>query len=339
VRIDLRIALKEKFESASHIHPVTRLVRMKISTTAVVLVVALGAFACGGTASSGGTNVSTSSAFLTQLCDAFTPCCSATGKQGDTNKCAAAYGVLTDGMKYDATAASKCLDEVHAASANPAFCTGGGSPTPSCKSVFVDGPGVNGTKAPGDACNESSDCAASSEGNVTCLSSYTTNGTDSSETRICQLQIDGNEGDAPCIGTKDGNVSFGDASSSPPAKGYVCDLAKGVGCSSKTHACTKIPVTGEPCATDSGTSPCAATAYCDLATSTCVDRVAIGASCEKATCADQGYCEKSTKQCTAVHAAGEACETSEQCGHEASCTNGACESFQAFQLGLELVCR
>jgi hypothetical protein len=293
--------------------------------------------ACSGGTSGGSSVATTSDSFLQQYCDLVVPCCSTVMKMGTSAGCQQVYNaVIGSNVTYDGTKGSKCLDELRADQSKPDFCTVSSTDAPDCKNVFKQGSG--GAKQPGDTCMQDGDCAPSSDGDVLCAS-FSMNG---AETRICQVQIDGKAGDTPCLGTRDGNLtsSFGSGTMMPPAKGYICDVAKGIACSSKTNTCVVIPTTGQPCDTTAYQYACVKTAYCDVGTKMCVDRIAAGSSCAKQPtgCVDTAYCDTTTMMCTATLAAGAPCKTSNQCGSSASCTNGTCQSYSSGSLGLELIC-
>jgi hypothetical protein len=198
-----------------------------------------------------------------------------------------------------------------------------------------------GTKQPGEPCTETTDCAASPEGKVACQSYFDEKG---GETRICQIQIDGKAGDGPCVGTRDGNVTVFSSSSStsttPPApRAYVCDVGKGVYCSSG-GTCTAPAELGASCATDPYSSyACVKSAFCDSATKTCLERIAAGGDCSKSSsgCVNDAYCDSTTHTCAALLADGAACQASQQCASH-QCVNSACTSSGSGLSGLGALC-
>ncbi|HEY8075694.1 MAG TPA: Dickkopf N-terminal cysteine-rich domain-containing protein, partial [Labilithrix sp.] len=160
-----------------------------------------------------------------------------------------------------------------------------------------------------------------------------------------QVQVDGKAGDTPCIGTRDGDTtssSFGSGTMMmpPPSKGFICDVANGIACSSTTQQCTAIPMTGQPCDPNDFEYACAKTAYCDFNGKTCKDRQPAGADCStnSQACADMTYCDETSRKCTAVVAQGQPCKTSTECGQSASCTNGTCQGSSG-NFGLALICK
>lgn len=299
----------------------------------VVLGMSLVVLACGSTSSS---DAGSASGFVSSYCQAFTPCCQKAGKPTDGASCRAFIGAFTASETYDPVAGQQCLDAVHAASSQPDFCTNSSSSLDSsaCANVFKSTSG--GTKAPGDTCSQDSECAPSTEGKVTCATHFETGG---GQTRKCQLSIVGKEGDAPCIGTKNGNVTSYSSSSNatPPDRGYVCDVANGIACDSTTNECTHIGAVGEDCSTNA-LYGCVATAYCDSASKKCVARLPEGADCSSfLPCTTDTYCDSTSKTCTAAIADGASCTTSSQCKSE-SCVNKICSSSGSSDLGLALLC-
>lgn len=248
--------------------------------------------------------------FISQLCAEFADCCEAAGRPSDGAQCRAFYGAFAPASGYDQAAASSCLDEMRALGDEK--CDGG--TTPSCSKVFASG----GTKQPGEACDDDSDCVPSDAGRVDCVSKFV----DGASTQQCQIRAPGKAGSAPCVGTVDGNTTFSSGTSDDiPTMGYLCDLADGVSCDSQTGACEALGAVGSPCS--SGFYQCVPSAYCDFAESACKQRHAIGAACviddeceAGAHCSDGATCE-------AQLATGATCTTSAECASN-NCTNGKC---------------
>ena len=290
--------------------------------------------ACGSSSSSG---AGSASGFVSSYCQAYTPCCQKAGKPTDGASCRAFLGAFTSNQTYDPVAGQQCLDAVNAASAQPDFCTGGSSSLDSsaCTNVFKP-QGGGGTKAPGDTCAQDSECAASTEGKVTCATHFESGG---GQTRTCQLSIVGKEGDSPCIGTKNGNVTSYSSSSNatPPSRGYVCDIANGIACDSTANKCTHIGAVGEDCSTNA-LYACVTAGYCDSKTKKCVAELAAGADCSSfEPCAEGTYCEQTSKKCTTRTPDGAACTTSSECKSE-SCVNKVCSASGSSDFGTALLC-
>jgi hypothetical protein len=302
--------------------------------------------ACGGSStgsgggSSGGSSVaSTSSSFCQQYCDLLVPCCSTINKTGDSNKCQQLFSALAGSATYDSAKGSKCLDELRTAQSSPTFCNMDSSVAPDCSGVLAQGGG--GTKQPGEPCTADTDCATQTDGKVTCATSFDSK--TGAETKVCQDQIDGKEGDTPCAGTKDGNTTSFSGSGTqgpPPARAYICDVANGLYCDGTSLKCTKIQDVGGACSTSGSTQyACVKTAYCDFTKKQCVARLDVGADCSTAFdgCVDTAYCDQTTKKCTAALPAGSACTTSQQCG-KAQCVNGKCNASSNGNIGLAFIC-
>ena len=301
-------------------------------TFSVALGVSGIAFACGtgsGGSSSGGGGGSDSQSFINEFCGLYAPCCAKVNKPTDGATCRALYGGLLGAQQYDAAKGSACLSELRALSSTPTFCDGSATGASSCKGAFKES--GSGTKQPGEDCLKDGDCAPSAEGSVNCASSYSS----SAQTKSCQVELEGKAGDTPCISTRDGNTtsytstssSGGDAGPTrPAAKGYVCDVAKGVYCSSKTKACVPIQEVGAPCE-GFDTYACVKAAFCDYASKKCVARRAIGEDCanNSLACAEKTNCDPQTKKCIKGLDDGAVCTTSTQSASRA-CVNGKCNA-------------
>jgi len=307
----------------------------------VIVAVALAACSDGGAGTIGGGTASTSDAFADQFCALYKPCCSQAGLRTDGAVCKAFVGVAAAQGSYDPAAGNKCLGELRAASGSADFCGASSSKVaPTCQTVYGSkGSSSSGTKAPGDACSSSSDCASSPEGEVTCR--YST-----SDKQFCQVQIDGKEGDSPCIGTKDGIVTSYTTSSSggapPPPRGYVCDRAKNLYCDSASSKCAALGTEGAPCGATSGSSDaCQSAFYCDFGTKVCTKAAAPGDDCSKSSvvCGKLARCDTATKKCVALDPDGTPCTSSSAC-QARICTNKVCGngSSSSSSLTLQLLC-
>lgn len=290
--------------------------------------------ACGGSSSS---EAATSDSFAEQYCASFAPCCGQANRPTDGATCKAFVAAAASGKTYDAVKGSACLDQIKAASSKPDFCKElGSADAPACQDVYTSPPG---NVAAGGACKEDKDCAASPEGKVDCVSTFTSG----AETRICQVQITGKEGDSPCVGTRDGNTtSFstsGTGTPAVPSRGFMCNVSDGLRCDSKTTKCTRISDVGGPC--DGSRYACVKTAYCDP-TQKCAARLSEGAACgtngvSTSACAEGTYCDTTTKKCTKALPVGAACTKSDQCETD-RCLNGKCDTSGGDSLSLVLLC-
>lgn len=310
-----------------------------LSISTVLTGLGLLAGACSSSSSSGASD------FVGQYCDLEMPCCAKAGLSTNGSQCRAFLGAFTNSSSYDAAKGDACLKEMRAAQSNPDFCTGSSSLAPSCNGVFATSGG--GTKKPGEACDTDSNCATSSQGKVRCASSYDSKG---ARTSVCQLQIPGKEGDAPCGGTIDGNSTYFSGSSSsgaPPAQIFTCDVKDGIYCKSSfatdapPASCTRIAAIGAACEGSSSSYACVKGAYCDFVTSTCKAKASVGQPCSGSdTCADGAYCDTSSgssSTCLAQLAEGADCTSSSQCISD-TCNNKKCAKGSTGDLGLAFIC-
>jgi hypothetical protein len=279
------------------------------------------AVACGDSESDGAGD---KDEFVAQLCAELAPCCEAAGRPADGAQCRAFYGAFASASSYDPVAAEACLNEVRAMSDR---CDTS-SFSPSCNQVFASG---GGSKKPGEACDDDSDCAPPEAGRVECVSDFV----DGASVQQCQVRLVGQAGSTPCVGTIDGNVtSYFGADEGIPPTGYTCDLADGLSCNSQTGACESLAAVGEPCS--SGLYRCVSSAYCSFPDSICTARVALGDACtDDDQCAESAYCEPSGSTCASRRPKGEACTSNAECESN-DCTNQKCAVGN--DLGLALVC-
>jgi hypothetical protein len=312
------------------------LFRRALGTTFAASIAASIVIACSGGSGGGGGGGATSSSFSAEFCQIYASnCCVQAGKSADGSQCTAFYDALTKNQQYDATKGQACLDALRARSSAPDFCSSGVDDA-ACQGVFVEPGSAAGTRKPGETCTEESDCAASPEGDVDCRSDFSNGG----ETRTCQVQIPGKEGDTPCLGTKDGSITFysstGDQTT--PPRGFICDVAAGVYCDSTSHACKKVGEIGADC-TSGGEYACVKAGYCDFTTHKCVARTPVGGDCaaSSTSCAEKSFCDQTTKKCVAGLADGAPCETSQQCA-SGSCVNKLCDKSSSGDFSTALLC-
>lgn len=283
-------------------------------------------------ANCGGGDASTASEFATSYCDLMKPCCAMAGLPSNGQQCQAFFGFFGSG--YNADKGKACLEEMRAASQKSDFCEfAGGDDSVTCDSVFTSS---SGKTQPGQACEDDSDCAPSKEGEVECATVFVNN----AQVRKCQVQIRGTEGDAPCTGTKEKNFTLGGGASTTdvPPKGYICHVADGLSCSSKTGKCTKIQPVGGACESTFSSYACVDAAFCDSSKMMCVAKQAVGATCSlNGNCVDTAYCEDSSDTCVAKRADGAACSEDEQCLSD-DCVNSKCEKDTNSNFGLAFIC-
>ncbi len=284
-----------------------------ISAPLLVLVACSGGGA-GGVGS--GSGPSSSDAFATDYCDAIQPCCAQGGFRTDGVSCRALIPAVTGQTSYDAQKGGACLSEVRAAVSGAGGCASASS-APSCKTVFGT-TGSRGTKAPGEACTDGSDCAANPEGEVTCTTLFASGAQES----YCQLRIVGKLGDTPCVGTKSGNVTSYSTGKERVARGFVCDTATGTQCDATTKTCAAPAKIGDACTSDQG---CERAARCDFTSRKCVDRIPVGGDCtgQSSGCVVDAGCDNGTKKCVARLPDGADCTTGSECA-TSLCVNKKC---------------
>lgn len=201
---------------------------------------------------------SPSSTFVSAFCDRLTPCCQPTpGSQGTPGSGCKTFYSLFGGSSFDSAKGDACLAEIDAHRAQPAFCSQVSALAPSCDQAFKKN---TGKKTLGEPCTKRSECAPSSEGDVTC------DPAGSSATATCKLRLPGKSGDTPCAGTRRGlATSFSGGSDANRA--YVCDVATGSWCNVKSGACDQTRAIGDDCT--GATESCAAGAECSFSTKKC----------------------------------------------------------------------
>jgi hypothetical protein len=183
---------------------------------------------------------SSSNAFIEEYCSLLRPCCQPSTTGGEPGSgCVTFYSLFGAGT-YDAASSDACLAEIRAHQSEMTFCSNVPALAPSCDKALAS-KSSGGTKAPGETCSSSRDCAPSSEGKVSCAFGAT------GDMSICQLVIDGKAGDSPCIGTKSGGVTNTSGSGPTPARGFTCNLANDVWCNAKSGACEATRNIGDAC--------------------------------------------------------------------------------------------
>jgi hypothetical protein len=258
--------------------------------------------------SSGGGGAASADAFITEFCKLFEPCCAAASKP-NTEPCRNVWADEREHGHYNPSKGEQCLNEFRAQAKEARFCDGDGVPTPqSCNEVFTP----NGTKKPGEPCEDEWECAASAEGVVGCVSNR------------CMVVVKGKEGD-DCIGTMDqaGRLFGSNNGDWPrPERATACYGPDGVYCDARTNQCTKSQDVGASCV-ESPPYACVPTAYCDATTEQCAAKKDAGQECEyHFECAEKHYCDTETKKCTPQIPIGQPCTKTEQC--KFGCDKGKC---------------
>jgi hypothetical protein len=277
---------------------------------------------------SGGCADDPKEAFIAAYCDIFQPCCAEAGLRADGQQCRFFLGALAPGG-YNAQAGEACLAEFRAAAMQPGFCqTSMSMESEACSMVFPS----TGTKQPGATCEDTNECARSPEGEVSCESTFVNGAT----IQKCQVQVRGQEGNTPCLGTVEGNfTSYALSTGDVLPRGYLCHVADGLYCQDG-GACTRLKQVGEVCM-GGFVSDCARTTYCDFSQRMCLARKVAGEACTGSDECEEGmFCPTNGRVCSAQSANGAACTESAQCVSQ-SCTNGTCQAGLD-DFGLILIC-
>lgn len=310
-----------------------RLVSVLLAFSAV----ALSVVACSSTSVGSLSNEpvgSTPAAFVAEYCGLFAPCCDRAGLRQDQQRCEASFANVSAATNYDSEKGTACLAELRAARD---FCDyAADSPgAPSCRAVFKQ----VGIKQLGQTCSNAHDCAPSPEGWVKCVSTFQSG----AQTRTCQLQIAGKEGDGPCVATVDENgptlSSYGatDSGAPPVPRGFTCNVNDGLRCDDTAKKCVRLSDVGGPCKRLLSDDECPKNAYCSYATGPgadwdayeCVARLALGAACDTKggtgvdPCDESAFCDPSAGKCVPRAVDGAPCTSSGACSTRL-CVNGLC---------------
>ena len=224
-------------------------------------------------------------------------------------------------IRYDSRAARECLVAVRAYDCQ--LSTKTPEPT-SCNEA------LRGTIAEGGSCLDSSECASRNCNLDGCAFGTCCAGLCEAQAAFgaaCRSGVGACVPGAYCktdgvtaTGTCVAELGAGEAcrlafdECSPNLACVVADSTSGIG------TCSTLPAEGQPCTTyqcDDNRD------VCDQTTTTCVRRLAIGASCVTGVCPPYAACDMTTKTCVTRTALGGACSTSNSCV-AGSCQNGVC---------------
>ncbi len=295
-----------------------------------------GFVACGdGGGGGGGGSGSFASEYATLMCDRLADCCADTGTPIEAGTCRAQMerkaSERPEGLELDQAAADACLAKARATE-------GCGSEIPECENVF------RGKKQPGEACEDSQECAAPAGGLAECGIGF------GDEADRCVHLLRGKAGDTcaeTCTETSgDGFSSELCAGASADGEHVVvrCYTNDGLFCADATSKCETLRAAGESCAAG---ERCGSGLFCPIGAvggdRTCTAWLAEGADCrdESGDACGEGYCAEADGKCHAPKAAGETCDPD---AFEAGCgRNGYCDddgkcAAEGFGDGLELVC-
>ena len=274
-------------------------------------------FACGGGAQDDG-----GAAFIARYCDVYQPCCAAAGLPTDGRACRALFP-SAGRPQYVPSAGDACLAGLQQVAADIGFCLGQTPEPAACRQVF------GGASAPGSTCAIDADCPPSAAGTVRCAAVPA----DGAELRKCQVQLVGEEGSTPCVGTVAAGVTTTDGATggdiAPEA--YVCDRGTGLRCGAG-GACVRLLAEGDACELS---GDCADSAICDVTLGTCAPRKLIGAACsgQALECEADAYCEESGPLCLRQRDDGSACDSNVGC-RSGNCASGWCAPAAAIEVGV-----
>lgn len=265
----------------------------------------------GGATSSGGVGGGTpappvpeasfATAVANAICDSIAGCCRTNAAPFNEAQCvvgiAAAYQKPPN-TRYDPQAGGACVQQATQIASD---CTADASKVAAlqavCSSAFV------GTKAPGQPCQKSQECAPPSGGVAVCDGK-------------CEAITSGQAGD-PCRETcfESGGALTGCTAFQP---GTACFASDGLYCSSQ-GSCAPLLGVGQTCTVH---DECASGTYCDGAPGKCALDIPIGGNCGSGgTCVSGALCNDAG-QCVAALPNGNACTSGAQC------TSGYCGNHQ-----------
>ncbi len=241
---------------------------------------------CSGPKSGGSQPVSKEdyvNALAHAVCDNIASCCQKKNYTYSDAQCLARL-LATPGLppdrNFNAQQAGACVDLYASAARSCAV-----SDAMAEKLHVVCGAVFTGTKAPGAACLDDSECAPPSGGGAFCDFPGT------SVTGMCVAVTHAKEGDS-CVGTcdlQDGIVfgCYNGSGAAVPDHGGACYTSDGLYCSNQG---TCVPLTGP--GQDCSVIPCAAGTYCDLyGSGVCQTYAQIGGDCSQGQeCVSSAYC-------------------------------------------------
>jgi hypothetical protein len=296
-----------------------------VSGTTTLLALA----ACSSGSASGTAGAGDLASFASSYCSLIEPCCAAAGLPATGTGCRTLLTVIGGQHPYDAAKGEACIAAAQQASTSPGFCTdlGGSSVSAVCNGVVGGSGSTSGTAQPGQACQTDTDCApaAGTGGGAACLM------------QTCVQTTMGVAGDAPCIGTMNGNITEYMWTGTPPSTAYVCNVANGVACDGTAGACVAQQNVGATCTQD---VDCVSTGYCAFntvaGTSQCTARLPDGSPCGGTTgaeCLSTSSCDMTTSTCKARSPDGAPCTLASTCVSYL-CSNGKCGANPGLALGL-----
>ncbi|HKP56747.1 MAG TPA: hypothetical protein VJV78_08505 [Polyangiales bacterium] len=251
--------------------------------------------------------------YATAVCEMYAPCCKAEDLGYDRSGCSEWYRKIARAYfpgEFRPDAAASCLEHVaEARKSDSERCSqvldfAVATLREECRQAFA-APAREG-KALGQSCMLAGDCASSTEGPVICSS------------RLCLLQLRGNEGDGPCY------LSGRSNDEGPPTRFVTCDAKDGLYCHRADNVCRPQVGDGEACPYPGA---CMANGLCTGGR--CVALPAPGERCANAVPGAGGFCragsacDRTTLICGPALPLDAACREPAQCASQ-SCMEGKC---------------
>lgn len=249
--------------------------------------------------------------FPVAFCNVIRTCCTQAGVAFNPTICQGfATATLDETLTYNAQAAGECLQLARATTTCDMSGEMSNALSP-CDVVY------SGSKALGEACESSAECAARSDGEVDC------DGLDN----VCAVTRRGVAGDlctSSCEAYGEGGYICSSVANPDldPHESVQCFREEGLSCGPNL-TCDPLITAGQPCTSD---DQCISNHYCASSGTerTCAPQLAVGGACETFTnaCAEGNYCDTSN-MCAAKKAPGQPCTGYDEC--QGSCTDNICE--------------
>jgi hypothetical protein len=264
--------------------------------------------------------------FPTAFCNVIRTCCTQAGIAFNPTVCQGFAGAtLQPGLSYNAQAAGDCLQLARSTTTCDMSDSMADTLSP-CDVVY------SGSKALGETCESSAECASRTDGEVDC------DGLDN----VCAVTRRGAAGD-PCTSSCEeyGDGGYICSSSANPAldphESVQCFREEGLTCGPDLTCDALVPA-GEPCTSD---DQCVSAHYCasDGAERTCAPQLGMGGTCDAFTnaCAEGNYCDSTNSMCAPKKPAGQACTGFDEC--QGQCTDNLCVAPSDLSGGfLALIC-
>jgi hypothetical protein len=236
-----------------------------------------------------------------------------------------ATATLDQTLSYNAQAAGDCLQLARSTTTCDMSDSMSDTLSP-CDVVY------SGSKALGEACESSAECASRTDGEVDC------DGLDN----VCAVTRRGAAGD-PCTSSCEAYGEGGYICSSvanpdlDPHESVQCFREEGLTCGPDL-TCEALRANGESCTND---DQCTTGHWCASDGTTapiCAPQVGVGGACQpySEACGDTGYCDDSNV-CVAKKAAGQPCTGYDEC--QGQCTDNLCTAPSDLSGGfLALIC-